>query len=290
MYKLLQILPFASLATLVACAPLDNNEQKVQVSIPIQQFGEVEKASSQSIPSSSKIFVVYAQENSKNYSISVSSNVVVSGGSVYIGSSCEGCSQSSLSYSSFQGDLERKLINRGLKPTFANLINNDKLYMDSRIMLDRVASLGKSVDAPYTLLVRDAYIGYNNRIASVQARGCNLVNVYPLVANIDAILLNNSTGEILTSFTYKITNIENSYNSKPATLYQYSRYKYYDYVENRGFNFPMTDWPSCQYGVEHQAMQYDNLCWSHTGNNCAIPDNTLKIYRTKLISELVKSL
>lgn len=58
MYKLLKILPFVSLATLIACAPLDNNEQKVQVSIPIQQFGEVEKASSQSIPSSSKIFVV----------------------------------------------------------------------------------------------------------------------------------------------------------------------------------------------------------------------------------------
>lgn len=64
-------------------------------------------------------------------------------------------------------------------------------------------------------------------------------------------LLNNSTGEVLTSFTYKMTNIESSYNNALTTLYNYSRYKYYDYVESRGFNLPTTDWPSCQYGVKH---------------------------------------
>lgn len=276
---------------ITACAPLDKENQLVEVNIPILKYGEPEKATSQNIPKGSKIFVVYAQENTSGNNVSVSSHVVVSNGSVYIGSSCNGCSKSHLTYQAFQGDVERKMIENGFKPTFANLINNNKLYMDSRIMLDRVASLGQSVNAPYTLLIRDAYIGYGNSISYVRAAGCNdYVKVYPLIANIDAILLNNSTGEVLTSFTYKMTNIEDSYNSNPATLYNYSRYKYYDYVERRGFNLPTTDWPSCEYGVKHSQAQYDNLCWSHTGNGCSIPDNTFKAYRSKIVSELIKSL
>lgn len=289
MKKSFKILPLVASFSLIACAPLSDKDQKVEARIPILKYGEPEKATSQRIPNASKVFVVYAQENAKGSRISISSNVVVSDGSVYIGSSCSGCSPSHLSYRAFQGEIERQLIQRGLKPTFANLINNDKLYMDSRIMLDRVASLGKSVNAPYTLLVRDAYIGYGSNITWVRARGCNTVYAHPLVANIDAILLNNDTGEILTSFTYKMTNMEDSYNSKPATLYQYSRYKYYDYVEQRGFNLPTTDWPSCQYGVKHEPVQFDNLCWGES-NGCIIPENTFKAYRSKLISELIKSL
>lgn len=275
----------------VACAPLDKEKQLLEVSIPILKHGEPEKATSSNVPKGSKIFVVYAQENRSNNHVSVTSRVVVNNGSVYIGSSCQGCSKSHLTYQAFQGDVERKMIENGFKPTFANLINNDKLYMDSRIMLDRVASLGKSVNAPYTLLIRDAYIGYGNSIAYAKAAGCDsYARVYPLVANIDAILLNNSTGEVLTSFTYKMTNIEDSYNSNPATLYNYSKYKYYDYVERRGFNLPTTDWPSCRYGVKHSNAQYDNLCWSHTGNGCVIPDNTFRAYRSKIVTELIKSL
>lgn len=289
MKKIYTILLISGIMT--GCTTLDKDEQLVEVDVPILKYGEPEQATSQNVPKGSKIFVVYAQENASTNHVSVSSHVVVGNGSVYIGSSCSGCSKSHLTYQSFQGDVERKMIENGFKPTFANLINNDKLYMDSRIMLDRVASLGQSVNAPYTLLIRDAYIGYGNSIAYVRAAGCNdYAHVYPLVANIDAILLNNSTGEVLTSFTYKMTNIEDSYNSNPATLYNYSRYKYYDYVERRGFNLPTTDWPSCRYGVKHSKAQYDNLCWSHTGNGCEIPDNTFRAYRSKIVSELIKSL
>lgn len=290
MKVLFKIFPIVILIT--SCAPLSTEEQKIEVDIPILKYGEPETATSQKIPINSKIFVVYAQENPSKNNISVSSSVVISNGSVYIGSACSGCSSSQLTYSSFQGEIERNLINKGFRPTFANLINNDKLYMDSNIMLDRVASLGKSVNAPYTLLVRNAYIGYGNSIARVSSRGCNSVYVYPLIAHVDAILLNNSTGEILTSFSYKMTNIEDSYNSKPATLYMYSRYKYYDYVERRGFNFPNTDWPSCQYGVKHYSLQYDNLCWGNrsNGNDCEIPDNTFKAYRSKVLQTLINNL
>lgn len=288
MKKMWIFLPLVSI--LSACAPLDKKEQKIEVPIPMMDYGEPEKATSQTMPKGSKIFVIYAQENTKNnISVAVSSSIVVSDGAVYIGSSCSGCSTSHLTYRSFQGEVERQLINKGFKPTFANLINNDKLYMDSHIMLDRVASLGKSVNAPYTLLIRDAYIGYGEAIAWSKPRGCGKAIVSPLIANLDAILLNNNTGEIMTSFSYKMTNIENSYNSKPATLYHYSRHKYYDYVENRGFNMPGSDWPSCHFGVTHQPEQYDNLCWG-TSNDCKVPENTFKTYRNKTISELISGL
>lgn len=287
LFKIFSIITSIILTT--ACAPLSSEKLKPEVSIPILKYGEPEIATLQKIPVNSKIFVIYAQENPSENNISVSSNVVISNGSVYIGSGCAGCSTSHLTYNAFQGDIERNLINKGFRPTFANLINNDKLYMNSTIMLDRVASLGKSVNAPYTLLIRNAYIGYGNSIANVYSRGCNKVSAYPLIANLDAILLNNSTGEILTSFSYKMTNIEDSYNSKPSTLYLYSRYKYYDYIERRGFNFPTTDWPSCQYGVTHQPSQYDNLCWGED-NSCEIPDNTFKAYRSKVIKALINSL
>lgn len=48
---------------ITACAPLDKEQQLIEVNIPILKYGEPEKATSQNVPKGSKIFVVYAQEN-----------------------------------------------------------------------------------------------------------------------------------------------------------------------------------------------------------------------------------
>ena len=64
MKKMWIFLPLVSI--LSACAPLDKKEQKIEVPIPMMDYGEPEKATSQTMPKGSKICVIYAQENTKN--------------------------------------------------------------------------------------------------------------------------------------------------------------------------------------------------------------------------------
>lgn len=277
MKKIVWLLVWFSLS---ACMALDENEQRVVVSIPQIKEKLPEVASNSKLPTGSKVFVIYAEERKVTTTTSVGATT-----------NGRGSSNSYLKLPELYGRLERDLIKKGFRPVLANLINNDNLYMDSNLMLDRVASLGKSVNAEYTLLIRDAYVGYNAPIAWAKARGCNEVYVSPMLAYVDAVVLRNSTGEIMTSFSYDVTNMANSYNSREGTLYHYSRYEYYDYVEKRGFNLG-NKWPSCEYGVDvDQSMPIDNLCWYHSDlNDCRIPQPAFDAYLKEMLGKLLSNI
>lgn len=277
---------------LFSCTGLSKNELIVETDVPMLSIATPDVASHGPIPAGSKIFVIYADEIQQPSSF-YSSSVIISDGSVNISTSSNQRTGTYLTPNELVGEFERRLINKGFRPTLANLINNDQLYMDSKIMLDRVASLGKSVNAPYTLLIRKASLHYSsNPTAYVRAIKCKKVSIHPLLGHINAVVLKNDSGEILTSVSYTFNNIENSINTQPMKLRQFSAYKYYDYVEGRYFNIPGSNWPACDYELTYERGFLDNQCWGMNigQTSCPLPIDTYKAYVNKLLSAVVDRL